>query len=105
MNDTIKDGLQQVLADTYSLMAKTHLYHWNVTGNQFAALHIQFQTQYEALFAAADLVAERIRQLGNRVEGGISHFAEESNVSEPDAITASQMLAELMVDHQSMSAS
>jgi starvation-inducible DNA-binding protein len=105
MSDAIKEGLQQVLADTYALMVKTHLYHWNVTGNQFSALHTQFQTQYEALFIAADEIAERIRQLGAKVEGGITSFADNSNIPDPDAITASQMLAELLTDHQSISAS
>lgn len=105
MSDTIQAGLQQALADTYALMIKTHLYHWNVTGNQFASLHTQFQTQYEALFIAADDIAERIRQLGAKVEGGIASFADASNLPDPDAITASQMLTELLADHQSISAS
>ena len=45
MSTPIQAGLQQVLADTYSLMAKTHLYHWNVTGAGFMSLHTQFQAQ------------------------------------------------------------
>ncbi len=105
MSDTIQAGLQQALADTYALMIKTHLYHWNVTGNQFASLHTQFQTQYEALFIAVDDIAERIRQLGSKVNGGIAYFADTSNLPDPDAITASQMLTDLLADHQSISAS
>lgn len=105
MSAHITEGLQQVLADTYSLMAKTHLYHWNVTGASFMSLHTQFQTQYETLFAAADEVAERIRQLGSSVEGGLHVFADATNVAQPQAKTAEEMLAELVVDHQSMAAS
>jgi starvation-inducible DNA-binding protein len=105
MSSEITVGLQQALSDTYALMIKTHLYHWNVTGNQFSSLHTQFQTQYEELFLAVDGIAERIRQLGTKVEGGIAHFAENSNLPDPDAITASQMLEELLIDHQSLSAS
>jgi starvation-inducible DNA-binding protein len=105
MNESIQTGLQQVLADTYSLMAKTHLYHWNVTGSNFMSLHTQFQTQYEALFAAADEIAERIRQLGSMVSGGLPAFTQASNISVPQAITGEAMLKELAEDHKTMSAS
>ncbi len=105
MNTDIQHGLQQVLADTYSLMAKTHLYHWNVTGSSFMSLHTQFQTQYETLFAAVDEVAERIRQLGAMVEGGLPSFASNSQVAAPSAKTADEMLRELAEDHQSMAKS
>jgi len=105
MNVNIQTGLQQVLADTYSLMAKTHLYHWNVTGSNFMSLHSQFQAQYETLFAAADEVAERIRQLGSMVEGGVTNFAANSNIAPPAATNAEMMLAELAEDHKVMASS
>ena len=105
MNTDIQHGLQQVLADTYSLMAKTHLYHWNVTGAGFMSLHTQLQTQYEALFAAVDDIAERIRQLGEMVHGGLPTFAKNSQIASPSATTAEAMLKELAEDHQSMAKS
>ena len=105
MNESIQTGLQQVLADTYSLMAKTHLYHWNVTGSNFMSLHTQFRTQYEALFSAADKIAERIRQLGVMVSGGLSVFNETSNIGVPLAETSAEMLKELAEDHKIMSLS
>lgn len=105
MSTDIQQGLQQVLADTYSLMAKTHLYHWNVTGANFMSLHTQFQSQYEALFAAVDEIAERIRQLGELVQGGLPNFAANSQIATPSAKTGDEMLRELAEDHQSMAKS
>jgi len=105
MNAHIHTGLQQVLADTYSLMVKTHVYHWNVTGANFMSLHTQFQTQYETLFAAVDEIAERIRQLGVMVEGGMSVFGDSSNVEAPKATNAETMLKDLAEDHKTMAAS
>lgn len=105
MSTDIQHGLQQVLADTYSLMAKTHLYHWNVTGTGFISWHTQFQTQYEALFAAADEIAERIRQLGEMVHGGLPAFAKNSQLGSPSARNAEDMLKELAEDHSSMAKS
>ena len=36
-----------VLADTYALYFKTHVYHWNVTGPRFHDLHALFELQVE----------------------------------------------------------
>ena len=60
----IADKLASALADTYTLMLKTQNYHWNVTGYRFQPLHSMFEEQYENLFEAVDLLAERIRALG-----------------------------------------
>ncbi|MGA1321279.1 MAG: Dps family protein, partial [Ilumatobacteraceae bacterium] len=59
----IADGLAHLLADTYTLYLKTHKYHWNVTGPMFQTLHLMFETQYNELSLAVDLIAERIRAL------------------------------------------
>ncbi|MCX6878247.1 MAG: DNA starvation/stationary phase protection protein [Verrucomicrobia bacterium] len=76
------DSLNQVLADSYALMALTHLAHWNVEGPGFFALHTAFQTQYEELFLAVDEIAERIRALGAYAVGGLSVLAETARMKE-----------------------
>ncbi|MDZ4778301.1 MAG: DNA starvation/stationary phase protection protein [Alphaproteobacteria bacterium] len=62
--EAVADALVQTLADTYALYQKTHLYHWNVEGPRFGALHLLFETQYNELWTAIDLIAERVRALG-----------------------------------------
>mgnify|MGYP003347988881 CR=1 FL=1 len=59
----IAEGLERVQADTYTLYLKTHFYHWNVTGPMFQTLHLMFETHYNELWMAVDLIAERIRSL------------------------------------------
>lgn len=78
----LANSLNQVLADSYSLMALTHMAHWNVEGPGFFALHNAFQTQYEELFAAVDEIAERIRALDAYAIGGLAKFAETSGLQE-----------------------
>lgn len=56
-------GLADVLADTYRLIFKTRAYYWNVEGPLFPAVHTLTETQYEQMFDAADVLAERIRAL------------------------------------------
>ena len=78
----LTDELNQVLADSYALMALTHSAHWNVEGPGFFALHTAFQTQYEELFTAIDEIAERIRALGAYAIGGLKTFAQAADMQE-----------------------
>lgn len=81
-NDRLSDSLNQVLADSYALLALTHLAHWNVEGQGFFALHTAFQTQYEELFTAIDEIAERIRARGAYAIGGLGKFAQVAQMKE-----------------------
>jgi starvation-inducible DNA-binding protein len=74
-SNALANSLNQVLADSYALMALTHLAHWNVEGPGFFALHTAFQTQYEELFTAIDEIAERVRALDAYALGGLGKFA------------------------------
>jgi starvation-inducible DNA-binding protein len=78
----LADHLNQVLADSYALMALTHLAHWNVEGPGFFALHTAFQTQYEELFTAVDEIAERVRALGAYAIGGLGTLAQAAQMEE-----------------------
>jgi starvation-inducible DNA-binding protein len=78
----LSTSLNQVLADSYAVMALTHLAHWNVEGPGFFALHTAFQTQYEELFLAVDEIAERIRARGHYAIGGLHHLARTAQLEE-----------------------
>jgi len=75
-------SLNQVLADSYALMALTHLAHWNVEGPGFFALHTAFQTQYEELFAAIDEIAERVRARAAYAIGGLGKLSQTAQMKE-----------------------
>ena len=78
----LSDLLNQVLADSYALLALTHLAHWNVEGPGFFALHTAFQTQYEELFVAIDEIAERVRSLDAYAIGGLGTLARTAQMEE-----------------------
>ncbi len=99
--EAIADGLSRVLADTYTLYLKTHGYHWNVTGPHFSALHVMFEEQYRALWAATDDIAERIRALGVAAPGSGSAFAAKASIAEADgAPAAEEMIKDLAAGHE-----
>src|SRR4051812_11680063 len=97
----IVDGLNLVLADSYQLMALTHLAHWNVEGPDFFALHKAFQEQYEELFKAVDEIAEHIRALDGYAMGGLSTLAQVAQMEEFKApMPQKDYVAALIVGHE-----
>ncbi len=95
----IADGLSRLLADTYTLYLKTHNFHWNVTGPQFNSLHLMFEGQYTELALAVDLIAERIRALGEPAPGSYSAYARLSSIAEADGVPeATEMVRILAAD-------
>lgn len=99
----IADGLGKVLADTFTLYLKTHKYHWNVTGPMFAALHTAFEVQYNELWLATDLLAERMRAIDAYAPGSYSEFEMLSSIKEAQDIpNAMDMIADLVADHETI---
>lgn len=96
----IADGLCRLLADTYSLYLKTHNFHWNVTGPMFNSLHIMFETHYNELALAVDLIAERIRALGHPAPGSYSQYAKLSSIPEETGTPDWKGMVTQLVDGQ-----
>jgi starvation-inducible DNA-binding protein len=95
--EKIAHGLSRLLADTYTLYLKTHNFHWNVTGPMFNTLHLMFETQYDELALAVDLIAERIRALGVPAPGSYREFGKLASIRESEGSPdASEMIRQLV---------
>ena len=91
----IAQGLSALLADSYTLYLKTHNFHWNVEGPMFNTLHLMFMDQYTELWNALDLIAERIRALGEYAPGSYKQYIALSSIKESEKVpTAMKMVAE-----------
>ena len=96
-------GLSKVLADTYLLYIKTHVFHWNVEGPMFNTLHLMFEEQYNELWTAVDEIAERIRALGYPAPGSYRSFSSISSIKESEGrLSANQMIEELLEGQESV---
>ena len=93
----IAEGLSRLLADTYTLYLKTHNFHWNVTGPMFQTLHLMFETQYNELALAVDLIAELVegQEAVVRTARSIFPLVEKAN-DEPTA----DLLTQRMQTHE-----
>ena len=99
----LADGLSRLLADTYTLYLKTHNFHWNVTGPMFQTLHLMFETHYNELALAVDLIAERIRALGHVAPASYRAYAKLSTIREEEGVpAATAMIRSLMKGHEAV---
>jgi starvation-inducible DNA-binding protein len=64
--------LNQRLAEAIDLATQCKQAHWNVKGPSFIALHKLFDDVHEGAQEYADLIAERIVQLGGIAEGTVT---------------------------------
>lgn len=100
----IAKGLSAFLADSYTLYLMTHNFHWNVTGPQFNTLHTMFMTQYTEQWAALDLIAERIRALGEPAPGTYKEFVRLASIQEVSGTPKATEMIRLLVKAQEATA-
>ncbi len=93
----LADALNGLLADYYALYLKTKNFHWHVTGPHFREYHLLFDEQATELIATTDLVAERVRKLGQDTLTSIGSIAAKQRIADHDSTTtdAAQMLKAL----------
>ena len=99
----IADELGHLLADTYLLTLKTQNFHWNVTGPMFQSLHLLFESQYNELAAANDMIAERIRALKAQAPASFCHFLKLTSLKEENGVPDwKEMITQLVKDHETI---
>lgn len=93
--------LADVLDAEYSLMIRTHVYHWNVEGPLFEPVHKLTEAQYTALFAAVDDIAERMRALDGKPAVNVNGFPT-GVASLPESQPAESMISDLVRQHETV---
>ena len=96
----IAAGLSKLLADSYTLYLMTHNFHWNVTGPMFNTLHLMFMTQYTEQWAALDLIAERIRDLGEPAPATYQEYSMLTSIEEVSGVPKAMEMVKLLVKAQ-----
>jgi starvation-inducible DNA-binding protein len=94
-------SLSEILASTYRLLIKSHIYHWNVVGPVFKPIHELTEAHYEALFGATDIIAERIRALGHLAPASMKEAQNFAPTGQDvDHGSAASMVADLVKEHE-----
>ncbi|TDW43370.1 starvation-inducible DNA-binding protein [Flavobacterium sp. 270] len=102
--DLVANELAKLLADEFVLYTKTRNAHWNVTGDNFHAMHIFFENQYKQLDELIDSVAERMRKIGHFAPATIKTYLELTHLTEYSERTNDGLgfLKDLLNDHESI---
>ena len=102
--DEIAAALTKLLADFFALYIKTKNFHWHVSGPHFRDYHLLLDEQANQIYAATDLIAERVRKLGGMTIRSIRHVARLQRLSDNDAefVAPLDMLAELRDDNSQL---
>ena len=101
--EKISLGLSHLLADSYTLYLMTHNFHWNVTGPMFNTLHLMFMGQYTEQWNALDLIAERIRALGEYAPGSYKQYVALTSLSESEKVPGAMgMIEQLLEGHEAV---
>lgn len=98
--EAVAAGLADLMTDTYCLVFKTHAYHWNVEGPQFFSVHTLTEQQYEDMFAATDVLAERIRALGYRAPVKMPGTDQSVIAAPRQEVSAREICTDLAADHE-----
>lgn len=97
------DQMKVVQATAFSLYLKSHNYHWNVTGPNFAQYHDFFGDFYDAVWNSVDNYAEHTRTLDAYVPGSLSRFSELTKIQDETGIIAPEaMFRNLYNDNETL---
>jgi starvation-inducible DNA-binding protein len=100
----IAGALNTMLADVFALYIKTKNFHWHLSGPHFRDYHLLFDEQADQVFAMSDVIAERVRKIGESTIRSIGQIAREKRIMDNDAeyVEPADMLAELLEDNKAL---
>lgn len=100
----IVEALNTLLADEHVLYIKTRNYHWNIEGASFLELHELLEQMYTQTATDIDLIAERIRKLGDNPMGSMAEFLEHTRLKETKVpySDSTKIIKNLLGDYESI---
>lgn len=103
----IAAAMNGILADVFALYLKTKNFHWHMSGPHFRDYHLLLDDQAMQVYAMVDVIAERIRKVGQPTLRSIGDIARRQRILDNDAeyVEPGDMLAELQEDNKALAAS
>src|ERR1700733_5573858 len=90
-NDLKEKGRQEIaksinplVADAFALYVKTKNFHWHMSGSHYRDYHLLLDEQGDQIFEMIDVLAERLRKLGQKTIHSIGEISRLQNVKDDD---------------------
>jgi starvation-inducible DNA-binding protein len=98
----IVTAVNPLIADSFALYVKAKNFHWHLAGSHFRDYHLLFDEHAEAIFAAIDTLAERVRRIGGTTVRSVSHISQLQTIQDDneDFVQAGEMIRRLLHDNQ-----
>ncbi|MGL5743054.1 MAG: Dps family protein [Legionella sp.] len=97
----IAEALNPLLADTFALFVKTKNFHWHMSGHHFRDYHLLLDEHSEQIYAMIDVLAERVRKLGEQTIHSIGQIKELQTLKDVnEVLPAEEMLQNLLHDNK-----
>lgn len=97
----IAAAINPLLADTFALYVKTKGFHWHISGPNFRDYHLLLDEQSEQIFSMIDVLAERVRKLGEKTIHSIGEIQKLQSIKEVnETLSAEEMLHNLLHDNK-----
>ena len=94
------EQLKTILGTNFGLYFKSHSFHWNIEGPDFAQYHKFLGKLYKQVFDNTDLIAEKIRMLDSYAPTTLPRMLELSDIPDTENIpSAGAMLSQLRQDN------
>lgn len=98
----IAAAINPLVADAFALYVKSKNFHWHVFGSHFRDYHLLLDEQADQIFAMIDVLAERVRKLGQPTIRSIGSISRLQNVKDDDEVLVEpqEMMKRLMNDNK-----
>ncbi len=97
----IAEAINPLVATTFALFVKTKNFHWHMTGPHYRDYHLLLDEQSEQIFSMIDVLAERVRKLGEKTIQSIGQIKELQTIKDNnDILSAEEMLYQLLKDNE-----
>ena len=103
---SVASAMNALLADVFTLFLKTKNFHWHMSGPHFRDYHLMLDEHADQIFRMTDVMAERVRKLGEATIRSIGHVVRLQGLLDNDAdyVTPDDMVAELRDDNVQLAA-
>lgn len=94
------DQLNQLLCNYQIYYQNLRNYHWNITGQHFFDLHVQFEELYNEAKINIDEIAERILTLRKAPISTLAEYLEMAKIKEKPTLDTKEMVSNILEDHK-----
>lgn len=98
----IAKKINPLVADCFALFVKTKNFHWHMSGSHYRDYHLLLDEHADQIFAMIDVLAERVRKLGQITIHSISEIGKLQHVKDnnEDFVKPIEMIRILMKDNE-----